>query len=71
MNTQKWLSYAYPTSTFAAQAGYGKVGTYFVEIGDNGAWGNKRTLQHFGAERKAAAEFANSLPYAYGKYSLA
>lgn len=59
-STQKNVSYAYPSSPYAEENGFGKTGVWYVE---------HATIKHFATKEEALA-YAESLPQKYHRYSF-
>lgn len=58
----KLIEYAYPTSTTAIRAGFGKTGCYFVSLYDSDRALFRTTVLKFFVNKQDAEQFANSLP---------
>ncbi len=61
----KLIEYAYPSSTTATKAGYGKTGCWFVALyASVTSWNKVKTLGYF-AQQHEAKTYADNLPNEY------
>ncbi|GGA92642.1 hypothetical protein [Puia dinghuensis] len=64
MPDTKLVEYAYPTSTTAKKAGFGKTGCWFVALYKEDTFSRRSILDYF-LEKEAATAYADSLPNPY------
>lgn len=67
----KSVSFAYPTSDMAKRLGHNVTGCWYVSVGHPDIVSQEYNLVDFASEdRQAVLNIANSLDYAWDRYSM-
>lgn len=66
MPQAKLIEYAYPTSTHATKAGYGKTGCWFIRLYKSvDSWEKVKDLKVYFTDKDSAKQYADTLPNPY------